>query len=65
MLCILDKLLHFLQKISDGFDNLGEVCDESAIIANQSEKIADLMHSSWRLSIQHIPYLARIHRYSL
>jgi hypothetical protein len=64
-LCIPDKLLLFLQKIIIGFSNLGEVQDESAVVASQSEKIADLMHSPWRLPIQHISHLARIHRYSL
>jgi hypothetical protein len=51
MLCILDKLLLFLQMISDGFGNLGEVRDESAIVANQSEKTVDMMHSPWWLPI--------------
>jgi hypothetical protein len=48
MLCILDKLLLILQKISDGFGNLGEVQDESVIIASQCEKTMDLMHSPWQ-----------------
>jgi hypothetical protein len=60
-----DKLLLFLQMVSDGFDDLGKVWDEPMIIVSQSEKTADLMHSHWRLPIQHIPYLARIHGYSL
>jgi hypothetical protein len=60
-----DKLLLFLQKVGDGFDDLGKVWDEPMIIVSQSEKTADLMHSPWRLPIQHIPYLARIHGYSL
>jgi hypothetical protein len=51
MLCILDKLLLFLQKSCDGFGNPGEVWDESVIIASQSEKTADLMHSPWRFPI--------------
>jgi hypothetical protein len=64
-LCILNKLLLFLQKISVGFGNIGEVRDESKIIASQSEKTADLMDSPWRPPIQHNPYHARIHRHSL
>jgi hypothetical protein len=64
MLCILDKLLIFLQKISNGFDNLREVQNKSAIVASQAEKAADLMHSPWRLPIQHFSNFARIHGYS-
>jgi hypothetical protein len=51
MLYIPDILLHFLQKISDGFGDLGEIWDESSIVASQSKEIADLMHSPWWLSI--------------
>jgi hypothetical protein len=43
------NILLFLQKISDRFGNLGEVQDESMIIASQSEETVDLMHSPWRL----------------
>jgi hypothetical protein len=59
-----DKFLLFHQKIRDGFGNLGEVKNESAIVASQVEKAADLMHSSWRLPIQYFLNLARIHGYS-
>jgi hypothetical protein len=45
MLCILVILLIFLQTISDGFGDFGEVQNESSIIINQSEEIANLMHS--------------------
>jgi hypothetical protein len=45
MLCVLDKLLMFIQKISDGFGNLGEFWNKSAIVASQAEKAVDLMHS--------------------
>jgi hypothetical protein len=45
MLSILDKFLLFLQKISDGFGNLGEVWNKPAIVARQAEKAADLMNS--------------------
>jgi hypothetical protein len=51
MLRILDKLLIFLQKISNGFGNLEEVQNKSTIGASQAEKAADLMHSPWRLPI--------------
>jgi hypothetical protein len=64
MLCVLDKLLIFLQKISDGFDNLEEVQNKSATVAYQAEKTANLMHSLWWLPIQYISNLAQIHRYS-
>jgi hypothetical protein len=64
MLYIPDILLLYLQKISDGFGNLGEVWDECVIVASQSEKTANLIHSPWWLPISHIPYLARIHGYS-
>jgi hypothetical protein len=59
-----DKFLLFHQKIRDGFGNLGEVQNESVIVASQAEKAADLMHSPWRLSIQYLLNLARIHGYS-
>jgi hypothetical protein len=65
MFCILDKFLLFLQKISDGFRNLGEVRNKSTLVASQAEKAADLMHNPWLLPIQHLSNLARIHRYSL
>jgi hypothetical protein len=64
-LCIPDKFLLFLQKISDRFDNLGEVQNKSTIVASQAKKAVDLMHSHWRLPIQHLSNLARIHEYSL
>jgi hypothetical protein len=64
-LCIPDKFLLFLQKISDGFDNLAEVCNKSEIVASQAEEAADLMHSPWQLLIQHLSNLVWIHRYSL
>jgi hypothetical protein len=35
------------------------------IVASQAEKAADLMHSPWRLPIQHHSNLARIHGYSV
>jgi hypothetical protein len=54
----------FLQKISDGFGNLGEVQNKSTIVARQVEKVADLMHSSWRLSIQYLSNHAQTHGYS-
>jgi hypothetical protein len=63
-LYVSDKLLIFLQKISDGFDNLGEVWNKSAIVASQAEKVVDLMHSPWQLPIQYFSNLARIHEYS-
>jgi hypothetical protein len=63
-LCIPDKFLLFLQKISDGLGNLGEVQNKSVIVASQAKKTADLMHSSWRLPIQYFSNLARIHGYS-
>jgi hypothetical protein len=44
-LCIPDKFLIFLQKISDGFGNIGEVWNKHAIVASQAEKTADLMHN--------------------
>jgi hypothetical protein len=44
-LCILDKLLIFFQKISDGFGNLGEIWNKSAIVSSQAEKAVDLMHN--------------------
>jgi hypothetical protein len=59
-----DKFLLFLQKIRDEFGNLGEVQNESAIVASQAEKAADLMHSPWWLAIQYLLNLSRIHRYS-
>jgi hypothetical protein len=65
MLYILDKFLLFLQKISDEFGNLEEVQNKSMIVASQCEKVADLMHSPWRLPIQHLSNLAWIHGYSL
>jgi hypothetical protein len=64
-LCIPDKFLLFLQKISDGFGNLGEVWNKSTIIVSQAEKVAVLMHSPWWLPIQHLSNLARIHGYPL
>jgi hypothetical protein len=64
MLRIPNKLLIFLQKISNGFGNLGEVQNKSTIVASQAEKDADLMHSPWRLPIQHFSIFARVHRYS-
>jgi hypothetical protein len=64
-LSIPEKFLLFLQKIRHGFSNLGEVRNKSAIVASQAEKASDLMHSPWRLPIQHLSNLARIHGYSL
>jgi hypothetical protein len=34
------------------------------IVANQAKKTVNLMHSSWRLPIQYLSNLARIHEYS-
>jgi hypothetical protein len=65
MLSIPDKFLLFLQKICNGFGNLGEVWNKSVIVASQAEKASDLMHSHWRLPIQHLSNLAWIHGYSL
>jgi hypothetical protein len=42
---ILNKLLIFLQKISNGFDNFGEVWNKSVIVAREAEKAVNLMHS--------------------
>jgi hypothetical protein len=64
MLCNLDKFLLFLQKISDGFGNFGEVRNISTIVASQAEKTVNLMHNPWRLPIQYLSNLARIHGYS-
>jgi hypothetical protein len=64
-LCIPHKFLIFLQKISDGFGNLGEVWNKPAIVASQAEKTADLMHNPWWLLIKHRSNLAHIHRYSV
>jgi hypothetical protein len=50
-LSIPNKFLLFLQKIRNGFDNLGEVWNKSAIVASQAEKASDLMHGPWRLPI--------------
>jgi hypothetical protein len=50
-LCILDILLLFLQKNNNRFGNVREVMDECAIVASQSEKTVNLMHSSLRLPI--------------
>jgi hypothetical protein len=63
-LSIPDKFLLFLQKIRDGFGNLGKVQKKSVIVASQAEKASDLMHSPWWPPIQHLSNLARIHRYS-
>jgi hypothetical protein len=65
MLSILNKFLLFLQKIRNGFGNLGEVQNKSTIVASQADKASDLMHSPWRLPIQHLLNLALIHGYSL
>jgi hypothetical protein len=58
-----DKLLIFLQKISDGFDSLREVWNKSVIVASKAEKVVDLMHSPWWLLIQYFSNLGRIHGY--
>jgi hypothetical protein len=50
-LCIPDILLLFLQKINDGFGDLGEVRDEFLIITDQFDETVDLIHSPWRLPI--------------
>jgi hypothetical protein len=50
MLHIPDILL-LLQKIDDGFGNLGEVWDEPSVLTRKPEETADLMHSPWRLPI--------------
>jgi hypothetical protein len=50
MLCILDILL-LLQKIGDGFDDLGEVWNEPPVITSQPEETMDMMHKPWRLPI--------------
>jgi hypothetical protein len=65
MLSIPDKFLLFLQKIHNGFGNLEEVQNKSAIVASQAKKALDLMHSPWQLPIQHLSNLTRIHGYSL
>jgi hypothetical protein len=65
MLSIPNKFLLFHQKIRNGFGNLGEDRNKSAIVASQAEKASDLMHSPWRLPIQHLSNVAEIHRYSL
>jgi hypothetical protein len=65
VLSIPNKFLLFIQKIRNGFGNLGEVQNKYVIIASQAEKASDLMHSPWRLPIQHLLNLARIHGYSL
>jgi hypothetical protein len=65
MLNIPNKFLFFLQKIHNGFGNLGEVRNKSVIVASQAEKASDLMHNPWRLPIQHLSNLSRIHGYSI
>jgi hypothetical protein len=59
-----NKFLLFLPKISNGVGNLREAQNKSTIVASQAEKAVDLMHSPWRLSIQHFSNLAWIHEYS-
>jgi hypothetical protein len=51
MLCILDVLLIFLQKISNEFGNLREVQDESTIIVTQPKETVNMVHSPGRLPI--------------
>jgi hypothetical protein len=63
-LCIPDKFLLFLQKISDWFRNLGEVQNKSTIVASQAEKAVNLVHNPWWLSIQYLSNLIQIHKYS-
>jgi hypothetical protein len=64
-LSIPNKFLLFLQKIRNGFGNLGEIWNKSTIVASQAKKASDLMHSPSRLPIQHLSNVARIHGYSL
>jgi hypothetical protein len=64
-LSIPNKFLLFLQKICNGFGNLGEFRNKYAIVASQVENASDLMHGPWRLPIHHLLNLSQIHRYSL
>jgi hypothetical protein len=54
-------LCTFLQKLGDRLGDLGEVRNTPPIIARQSRETTYLMHYLWRLPLQHISYLARVH----
>jgi hypothetical protein len=64
MLGILDNFLLFIQKITNGFGNLGEVQNKTVIVATQAEKTMKVMHSPLRLPIQYLSNLSQIHGYS-
>jgi hypothetical protein len=51
MSLIPNKLFTFLQQISGGLGNLGEIQDEPSIVASQSKKTANLVHKLGRLPI--------------
>jgi hypothetical protein len=62
--CIPNKLFTFLQQISDGLGNLGEIRDESLIVASQSKEATNLVHILGRLPIEYILHLTRVNGYS-
>jgi hypothetical protein len=55
-------LVSLLQQLSNGLHDLGEVQNESSIIANQSKEISYLGHCHWRLPFQDLFHLAGVHR---
>jgi hypothetical protein len=58
-------LVSLLQSLGDRLCNLGEVKNEPSIIASQHKETSHLGHRCWRLPIQVLSYLARVHRNSL
>jgi hypothetical protein len=57
-------LFTFLQQIGDGLGNLGEILDESLIVASQYKKTVNLVYKLGRLLIEYIMHVARVNGYS-
>jgi hypothetical protein len=56
-----ERLHHKLHSRHTWLCNLGEVWNESSIIANKPKKTLYLRHRCWWLPIQYISHLARVH----
>jgi hypothetical protein len=58
----LDLLVSLLQQLSNGLHDLGEVWNESSIMASQSKETLYLRHCHWWLPFQDLFHLAGVHR---
>jgi hypothetical protein len=58
-------LVSLLQQLSDRDRNLGKVRNKPSIVARKPKETSHLVHRHWRLPIQDISHLGRVHRYSI